>query len=202
MKKVVFLMRTLLKKNNLKTTTMKKVLISLSAAILITATLQAQTKMNAVKTDLFSPVVRTGVLKYERVLNDAMSFQLGFFYTGFKPSGSTTEFSGFGITPEFRYYLSDKPAPDGFYLAPNVRYYKFTLKETDTDSEGTLSNVSIALNLGYQVLLKNTVVIDIWLGPSYNFRSLEATVGDFDTGPVGDANGFGVRSGLAIGVVF
>ncbi len=181
---------------------MKKALISLIAAMLITATLQAQTKMNAVKTDLFSPVLRTGVIKYERALNDAMSFQLGFFYTGYKPGGSTTEFSGFGITPEFRYYLSDTPAPDGFYLAPNVRYYKFTLKETSTDSEGTLSNVSIALNLGKQLVLKNTILIDIWLGPSYNFRTLEATVGDFDTGAVPDANGFGVRSGLSIGVVF
>ena len=181
---------------------MKRVLLFLIAALLVSAVLQAQTKMNAVKTDLFSPVLRTGVLKYERALNEDMSFQLGFFYTGYKVGDAGTEFSGFGITPEFRYYLSDTPAPNGTYLAPNVRYYRFTLTDATTDSEGTLTNISIGLNIGKQVVLKDLILIDAWVGPTYNIRSLEATVGDLDTGSVPDANGFGMRVGLAVGIVF
>ena len=81
---------------------MKKAVLFLVAAILLPVALQAQ-KMNAVKTDLFSPIIRTYVIKYERALNEDMGFQLGFFYTMFNPSGTETTFSGYGITPEFRY---------------------------------------------------------------------------------------------------
>ena len=179
-----------------------KTVLSLIAAMFITHTLQAQTKMNAVKTDLFSPILRTYVIKYERALNEDMSFQLGFFYSKFLPSDTETTLNGFGITPEFRYYLSETPAPNGTYLAPNFRYYKFTLEDSTVSGEGTLTNFSIALNLGKQVVLKDLIVIDAWVGPSYNFRNFEETVTGIETGNLPDANGFGLRAGLSIGVVF
>ena len=81
-------------------------------------------------------------------LNEDMSFQLGFFYSKYQPPDTETILTGYGITPEFRYYLSDTPAPNGFYLAPNFRYYKFTLEDPTVSGEGTLTNFSLALNLG------------------------------------------------------
>jgi len=143
---------------------MKRVILSLFAALLVTAVLQAQSKMNTVKTDLFSPILRTYVFKYERALNADMSFQLGFFYS--------------------------------------ARYYKFTIEDETVSGEGTLTNFSFALNLGKQVVLKDLIVIDAWVGPSYNFRSFEEDVPDIETGNIPDANGFGLRVGLAIGFVF
>ena len=158
-------------------------------------------KMTNIKTDLFSPIIRTGVLKLERVFTEDIAFQLGLFYTGYHPRNTETTLNGFGITPEFRFYLSDSPAPNGTYLAPNIRYYNFTVADPVVNEEGTLTNISLAINLGKQVLLKDIVVIDAWVGPSYNFRSVSDTSADIDIG-ITDANGFGLRLGIAIGIAF
>ena len=179
---------------------MKKIVLVFAGFLLLSGSVWAQ-KMNTLKTDLFSPFIRTGVIKYERAFTEDISFQIGFFYTGFTPRESSTKLNGFGITPELRYYLSETPAPNGTYLAPNIRFYNFTVFDPIVDEEGTLTNLSLALNLGKQVLLKDVVVIDAWVGPSYNFRSVSASSPDFDTG-IASANGFGLRIGLAIGLAF
>ena len=82
---------------------------------------------NAVKIDVFSWFAGVGVLKYERVFSEIISAQLGFFYSWDFPiyDDEIYNATGFAITPEFRYYLSNKnPAPRGIYLAPNYRYQK------------------------------------------------------------------------------
>lgn len=143
----------------------------LSLAFLIPSVGSFAQKKNNVKTDLFSPIIRTYVLKYERALNQDMGLQLGLFYTGYRPGDSESVLNGYGITPEFRYYLSESPAPNGFYLAPNFRYMKLTATDQLTDEAGSLTSAGIALNLGGQWILKDVVAVDLWLGPSYNFRS-------------------------------
>jgi len=179
---------------------MKRALLLVSVIFFVSSSLLAQ-KMNAVKTDLFSPIIRTGVLKYERAFTEDISVQLGFFYTGYHPRDSETTLSGWGITPEFRFYLSETPAPNGTYMAPNVRYYNFTATDPLASAEATLTNLSIAINLGKQVVLKDIFLIDAWVGPSYNFRSVDDISGDIDVG-LTTANGFGLRIGLATGLVF
>ena len=170
--------------------------------MLILSTALLAQKMNTVKTDLFSPFLRTGVLKYERAFTEDISFQLGFFYTGWTPRESDTKLNGWGITPEFRYYLSSTPAPSGTYLAPNFRYMSLTVSDPVDDVEGTLTSLSFAFNLGKQVVLKDIIVIDAWVGPVYAFRSLSASAEGADTGPLPEADGFGIRAGIAIGLAF
>ena len=71
------------------------------------------------------------------------------------------------------------------------------------DKHKIVSEAPVDINLGKQVLLKNVVIIDAWVGPSYNFRTLEVTSPDLDTGmEIFDGNGFGLRMGLAIGIAF
>lgn len=159
-------------------------------------------KKNAIKTDLFSAFLRTGVIKYERAFTDDISAQLGFFYTGYSPGDSDASLSGIGITPEFRFYLSNTPAPNGTYLAPNFRYMSLTVEDPSEDAEGTLTSLGIAINLGKQVILKDIVVIDAWVGPVYAFRSVDSSVEDVDTGQISGADGFGLRLGIAIGIAF
>ena len=180
---------------------MKKIVLLGLTMLLIFAGLNAQDaqKMNAIKTDLFSPFLRTGVLKYERALNEDMSIQLGFFYTGYSPRETEAKLNGFGITPEFRYYLSSTPAPVGTYLAPNFRYMSLTAKEPTINEEATLTSFGLALNLGRQFILKDVILIDIWVGPAYNFRTLDDPTGDVD---IDGADGFGIRIGLALGIAF
>ncbi len=179
---------------------MKKITIIGLALFIFSSGLLAQ-KMNNIKTDLFSPFIRTGVLKYERVLNENSSLQIGFFYTGIHPRDTETTLNGYGITPEYRIYLSETPAPSGTYLAPNIRYMSLTGHDPTVDQEATLTSVSLALNLGKQVLLKDVILIDAWVGPLYAFRSVDDPTGEVNIG-IPDASGFGLRIGLAIGFAF
>lgn len=176
---------------------MKKIALLTLSMLLIATGLFAQ-KKNVVKTDLFSAFIRTGVVKYERAITDDMSFQLGFFYTAYKSRDTEVELTGWGLTPEFRYYLSDTPAPVGTYLAPNFRYMKLDAYDPVGQESATLTSSSIALNLGKQWLFKDLVTLDAWVGPAYAFRTVE---GDVDTG-IQEADGFGLRIGIALGIAF
>jgi len=180
---------------------MKKIVVLVFTMLIISAALNAQDawKKNAVKTDLFSPFLRTGVLKYERAFTEDISVQLGFFYTGYSPGDSEAKLRGFGITPEFRLYLSDTPAPVGTYLAPNFRYMSQKAEDPTNNEEATLTSFGLAINLGKQWMLKDIVLIDIWVGPVYNFRTLDDPSGAIDQD---GADGFGLRLGLALGVAF
>jgi hypothetical protein len=180
---------------------MKKIALLACTLLIVSAGLSAQ-KMNNIKTDLFSAFLRTGVFKYERAFTDDISAQLGFFYMGYSPGDSETKLSGIGITPEFRFYLSDNPAPNGTYLAPNFRYMSLKVSDPVSNDEGTLTSLNFAINLGKQVILKDIIVIDAWVGPVYAFRSVSGTSGEVDTGLIGSANGFGIRLGIAIGIAF
>jgi hypothetical protein len=177
---------------------MKKITLLVLSMLMLSAGLHAQ-KMNAVKTDLFSAFLRTGVIKYERAFNENLSAQLGFFYTGYSPGDSDAKLSGWAITPEFRLYLSDTPAPAGFYLAPNFRYMKQTAEDEMTNETASLTSLGLAINLGKQWIFKDIVVVDAWLGPAYNFRTLDDPSGEVD---VEGADGFGIRLGVAIGIAF
>jgi len=122
---------------------------------------------NAVKTDLFSWMLNIGVLKYERVFSENSSVQLGFFYSWDFPTYEDDIYNatGFAITPEFRYYLSNKnPAPRGIYLAPNYRYQKLETENLEENSEATVITNSIAINLGYQLVLKDLFLVEAWAG--------------------------------------
>ncbi len=180
---------------------MKKIAVLVFTMLIISAGLIAQDvwKKNAIKTDLFSPFLRTGVLKYERTFTEDISVQLGFFYTGMSPRDSEAKLNGFGITPEFRFYLSDSPAPVGTYLAPNFRYMSLTAKDPSINEEANLTSFGLAINLGKQWMLKDIVLIDIWIGPAYNFRTLDDPTGDVD---IDGTDGFGIRLGLSLGVAF
>ena len=150
-----------------------------------------QDRGNVIKINILSPILKTINLQYEKKLNSSSSFQFGFFYTAV--SVGSTDFSGFGITPEYRFYLSNTEAPKGVYVAPFVRYQNFTL--TDGIDKGTLSTFGGGLILGKQWLFKDRIALDIFLGPSYASGSVEVTSGSnsFDTG---SASGFGLRAGI------
>ena len=132
-------------------------IIVLAAGLMLSSSVFAQ-KKNAIKVNILSPVVRTGSFFYERALSDGASAQLGFFYTGYKISD--TKFSGFGITPEFRYYPAKNEDMKGFYLAPFLRYQNFKLTQDATDSKGTFTSFGGGVLIGGQFLFGNVVTLN------------------------------------------
>jgi hypothetical protein len=190
---------------------MKK-FIFMAVAFFAMAAGAAQAQSNVVKVNVLSPVVSTASVFYERTIAEDKSLQLGLFYTGF--SVGDTKFKGFGITPEFRKYLSSsKEAPAGFYLAPFLRYQSFNLKMEESDewsqdgetttSEATYNTFGGGLLIGGQWVFADRFVLDTFFGPSYNAGNIKAKDGaneeSFETGAFG---GFGIRTGVALGIKF
>ena len=157
-------------------------------------------KSNFIKANLFSPLVRSGSFFYEKVLNDDMSGQLGFFFT--KVGAGDTKFSGFGITPEFRYYLSESAAPKGIFMAPYIRYQSFSLTVEGDIAEAKLSVFGGGLLVGAQTLLKDVITIEAFIGPAYGFGNLDVEAGSEGDFEIGAFDGFVVRAGVTVGIGF
>jgi outer membrane autotransporter protein len=189
---------------------MKKLIL---LAILFSAfsfSTQAQTeKKNIFKVNFLSPIVSTGSIFYERVITESASLQLGFFYTGASigSGDSKTSIRGIGITPEFRYYLSDKGAPQGFFVAPYLRYQSFNLtakdESTNLDEKAKFTGFGGGLLVGGQWLFKDKISLDVWGGPGLTSRKFEyegtASEDDFELGALG---GFTFRFGATLGFAF
>jgi hypothetical protein len=78
---------------------------------------------------------------------------------------------------------------------------KLTVEDESTNESGSLNSFGFAINIGHQAVFKDIILIDGWIGPSYNFRNFEESTGTLDPG-IATANGFGIRVGVAIGIVF
>ena len=191
---------------------MKKILF---ASGLLLAAGSASAQDNVVKVNILSPLVKTGSFFFEHKLSSSSSVQLGALFTNW--SVADTKVSGFAITPEYRFYLSEsKEAPRGFYVAPFVRYQNLTLKnsyeaydysnntsQTQTD-EASLNTFGGGILIGHQWIFKQRFSLDTFLGPSYNggsltYKSSNGSNGNLDAGPF---QGFGIRSGITFGIAF
>jgi hypothetical protein len=184
---------------------MKKVLYTLG--LVACSSLAAQAQTSALKLNLFSLPVKTASVFFEHKMGDMTSAQLGVFYTGF--SVGDTKFSGFGVTPEYRFFLTGE-AMQGFYMGPYVRYQSFTLtNETDlsgfggttTKDEATLSTFGGGVNIGYQWLFKQRVALEPFLRVGYSAGTVKVTSGN-DNFSTGSFDGFGLMPGLNLGIAF
>lgn len=128
-------------------------------------------KVRIIKINLLSPVVRTFTGAYEVSINRETSIQLT----------ASLSYFGYFITPEYRIYLSDTPAPEGFYIAPFLRYMNFR-----DEAEAQLGG---GLVVGKQGFFKKKVTIDAFLGPTYKTFLLDEQLTDF-----------GVRAGITVGL--
>ena len=116
---------------------MKKLALFAFASFILSTGLMGQ-KMTNIKTDLFSPFLRTGVLKVERALNEDMSLQLGFFYTGYSRKGNrSSQVIRFRNYPRIQVttFPIKTGSGKGTYLAPNFRYMKLTAEEGPVNND-------------------------------------------------------------------
>ncbi|MDF1696662.1 MAG: hypothetical protein P1U56_12550 [Saprospiraceae bacterium] len=101
---------------------------------------------------------------YEKKINDFGSLQFsGTIYYNYEELEETA----FGIGTGFRFYLTKKEAPRGFYLMPSAG---ITFGEQS-------SSIPLGLDLGYQWIWDSKVTIDFSFGPRY-FNGLNDDVSD------------------------
>lgn len=172
--------------------------LTLTLALLLGCLAMTWAQSNVLKLNILSPIVKTFNVSYEKKVSPTGSLQLGFFYTGYSDGGES--FKGFGITPEYRAYLSDTEAPDGFYVAPFVRYQTFDA-EDDLGNAGTLSGFGGGLVIGRQWIFKEKFALDLFIGPSYVSSSFKQTAGADEIG-TDTFDGFGLRFGVNFGLGF
>ncbi|HCZ36066.1 MAG TPA: hypothetical protein DHV26_09090 [Cytophagales bacterium] len=181
---------------------MKKNLVVALVVLLIGGVFtSAKAQENVVKINIFSPIVKTFNMSYERKVSATGSFQIGAFFTSYSPE--STSFSGFGVTPEYRFYLSESEAPAGFYVAPFARYQSFKVEDSfdGATNKGTLSLFGGGVVIGKQWIFKEKISLDIFIGPQYSSGNVKVTDGA-DTFDTGAFDGFGVRTGVTLGFAF
>jgi Protein of unknown function (DUF3575) len=180
---------------------------------------------NIFKVNLSAVALSHYSFQYERVVNKKQSFAIGF---GFSPSVDlpfkkdlsdrfgnnedaaraieTTKFTKITITPEYRFYVGKRKAPEGFYIAPFARYvymdlsqeYSFTPSSGNVHIahvDGKLSGYGGGLMFGAHWLLgkQKRVSIDWWIAGaffgSFNKGDFHGTDPEMDeltgrTGPI------------------
>lgn len=212
---------------------MKKIL--LLPALLLAGAAHAQT--NVLKVDIIQPLINTVAVSFEHKLSPSSSFQLSVAGTfGYKDGGhfnfsngsngyyysGQNSTSGFAITPEYRFYLSEKhEAPEGFYVAPYVRYQHLSTTSdsylynpmTGTASssqryEASLNAFGLGVIVGKHWIFKKRFSIDLYVGPGYTFTDTSSNEpgyqprkGDF-VGQLGSDNNYDFRGGATFGIAF
>jgi hypothetical protein len=179
---------------------MKKITLAslLLAGLLSQAFSQEPERINNVKVNLFSPLVRTVSGFYERKVSPSASVQLGFSFTGAELDDVNID--GWSITPEFRYYATQKGAMQGFYVAPFMRFGNFDLD--DKVSKAEMKTIGGGLLVGHQWIFSKGLSLDVFLGPSYNTGNIKITQGTTEPETPSSIDGFGIRSGLTLGIAF
>jgi hypothetical protein len=179
---------------------MKQVLLIAVLAISASAFAQEDQK-NVIKINPLSLLVKTGNVSYERKIGTNQSFQIGGYYSGL--SLGDINYSGFGITPEYRFYFgSSKQAFNGVYAAPFLRYQNYTLKEKETSDKATFTSIGGGATIGYEKKFNGGFVLDVFAGPSYNSVSFKNKSQEDEFEIKGGIKGFGLRTGIALGFAF
>jgi hypothetical protein len=183
---------------------MKKLLLAFLVILLAIPSIAQEkstvsTEKNVLKVNTLSLFLGTGSVFYERKISDLASAQLGVGYLSFK--FSDTKFSGLILTPEFRIYPK-KNAIDGFYLSPYLRYQKYTLENTKSDSKGTLTSMGGGLVFGRQWITNSGFTMDLFFGGHYGSADVKVDSGTDSFEKTNLFEGFKMRVGFAIGFAF
>ena len=157
---------------------MKKTFLAFLTIILFSNSLFSQ--KNVIKVNIFSPLLLTLNVAYERVISPNLGLQ-------FRGHVGGSEDMAYGFIPELRYYPSEvKDAPNGFYVAPFLRYLG-TNEGTGLFGGGFI--------IGIQPIF-GKITLDAFVGLNYLASSSSGT-DIFDISP-----GFLPRAGVAVGLAF
>ncbi|MDQ3844228.1 MAG: DUF3575 domain-containing protein [Bacteroidota bacterium] len=183
---------------------MKKIIFPLLMVSLISSA-RAQDeeviRKNAIKINPVSLFALTGNVAYERAVSQNKTLQVGGFYSGVNFSG--LKYSGYGITPELRIFLTgEKQAFNGVYVAPFIRYQNFRITNKENSNKTSFQAAGGGATVGWEKMWNGGFTLDVFAGPAYyngKFKN-DADEDAFDL-KLG-LNGFTFRAGLMIGFGF
>ena len=169
----------------------------------------AQTKAGSFSASAPGSVIKLditfGGLQYEFKTGEHNSINLGVLYS-FAGLANHDKFD-FQITPEYRYYFSQKSGwPSGFYLAEYLFYKDYMVTRDQGSGYSVFSRdhvktAGMGLKPGYQFVFADRFSFDFGLGFGYNlYRSVEHQVGFAIIDEA--SHNFNFTGGLTIGYIF
>ncbi|MDZ4821853.1 MAG: DUF3575 domain-containing protein [Flavobacteriales bacterium] len=194
---------------------MKKNICVLLSITLLTLNLYAQ--KNLLKIDLHSPIARTGIISFERVLNNNSTLGISFLYCDATEMFNADLLDRIAVSPEYRFYLQEKhPAPEGFYLLTLFRYQHMTASWYEYDELGASSwlekdkdTFGAAVGVGFQAIFKERIALDMHLGTIFNSgeekqdpQVILPYYDDYNYNAFEPYVGYFIISGVKIGFVF
>jgi len=198
---------------------MRNQLASLIVLLAFPALLSAQ-RNNIIKLDLHAPIFRTGIVTYERVANENVSFLLSVLYSDKTQEMSNSDYlTRIAVTPEFRYYLQDFAAPRGFFVGGYLRYqwmrseqlsYGYDSSTGLTYSTGytskEISTFGLGINVGIQEVFKDRIAVELFIGPLWNSGDEQRDLSDPTSTEPNERFkpyvGYFMRTGVNVGIAF
>jgi hypothetical protein len=190
----------------------------------------ASSTNNLLKINPLSLFISTFNVKLEHRLNTRFSGQLGLhigsprLLVGDEALPNGVQYFYAGITPELRYYVAFHRVaqPKGLFVGTYCRYslvkerYRTMLADPDRDlpTEGIVflrrHVASLGFLIGYQLLLKDRIGLEIYIGPQYSSaaakQKLLCSGCDGDEHAIGRPklkfDGIEPRAGIVIGYAF
>lgn len=180
---------------------------------------------NCVKLKTIPLLFRMFSVQYERALNEKMSIACDvnlLFFSASQTSGSLSDgkvtYSGFGLSPEFRFYPGEE-ALKGFFVGPYLSYLGMGIKVEGTNGnngkKGTaeLSGISAfggGVLLGWKWIFADVFALETHLGVNYLNLTIPSTINikyddgtsETEVGPTFSASGVLPTVGLSLGYSF
>lgn len=163
---------------------------------------QKTKKKNIIKLGLPAVLVSSLALSYEREINEKTAFQIQTNFTA--TDISTTPNTGFILTAEYRYFPK-KEGFVGFYVAPYLRYNRlsFDAEPILNIASNKLNGLALGLLLGKKWHIGN-ICLDLFGGPQFansSLKNIDTSIED-EFAFRNTYNGFGIRAGFAVGIIF
>lgn len=168
----------------------------------------APARAHVLKTNILSPLVLSGTLFYEQAINSRSSVQLGAFGSFLHAAG--TDYTGFGLTPEYRRYLTGEVL-NGLYVGSylRVQHFRLTMDVSDNSGQtakatGKMTTLGGGLLVGRQWIFGQRFVVDPYLGIGYDAGQLEVSTQGYSQNVFGSVpmRGLGLRPGISLGFAF
>lgn len=160
-------------------------------------------KQLALKFNMTSPIAKIFNVAGEWAFSQRYSAQVVYFATNdFTLTAKNKQhvISGWGFTPEGRIHAFPNRLK-GFYLGPYVRFRYLNWEIPSGDAAARINSVSGGFTVGYEAVIKNILILDFYIGPSFGTHAIKVSQGvieDFKVTSV--TTPVGVRSGVAIGI--